>query len=821
MLGLWWTTFPWYEGYGPDGTPVPKEKGVSAPPRAGEMLGVGGIAASADRRAQTASAPTTSADTSSTDAHQPRQHHSRCPAQMYPLTPASVIASAGQWAATGGVNPEFRDKIKGEVAAQVKGWFSHKKTVTNRSNKNPFLDWLEGFERPGPAPRKLPLHKFYMQHPDYASRRGRKCAEELLAEEDEGTRRELAKELRRGARGGAHEPDAAKREACRMNLAQVVQPFLDGINKLTGLHVTLLHSGRTLDIGGSPGYKFHEWDPEGFKKNVMVHWMKFLAETAEHTATRIAPGSGGARWEVPAPMGMAMEVPVPPGSGNVASAAPEQSLTNIKESDGGHGRKRREHYARRDTLTDGVTHFIARSEALRQSYRPAMSWDPRMQELLESLPTDERRHRLYRLSRLHIEEFNHENNLSEECSAVRRAEACVRQRLRCWGRRNRRHAPARVPWATEHLQGPLRKSSRLTQALQDGGGPVGPDDEATEGDHGRQDEGEQRVGKEGGGEEYQDGENGEKGSPECEEGGGGNGAERKKKAEMRRLKAKGWRKEQAQGEQGELAEVDEGRMHVARGVSCGWFGRLAHDGENLDAAGGSLWIPDLALPSKPGLRPAEVAQWIKYGRSTTRETQVENHEKLLGHPGGNGMLTVLLPLVWWRRGEVKEVASEEWVAAVRDVAWVLKGLLSAANNKKRKAAGETGDETARKLRASYIEVLRNVHGSGTHFKVRPMASYATNASPAGGYPQLFGPSEAQANDAEKPPSKQFHAIPTPDSCRDILQFGPRLVSGYYTIILQHELQYQWVPAFDLDTPELLAAFHTRYPEKPGPEWEHI
>jgi hypothetical protein len=36
-----------------------------------------------------------------------------------------------------------------------------------------------------------------------------------------------------------------------------------------------------LNIGDSPGYKFHEWDPEGYKKNVMVHWMRFLAETAE------------------------------------------------------------------------------------------------------------------------------------------------------------------------------------------------------------------------------------------------------------------------------------------------------------------------------------------------------------------------------------------------------------------------------------------------------------------------------------------------------------------------------------------------------------
>jgi hypothetical protein len=25
----------------------------------------------------------------------------------------------------------------------------------------------------------------------------------------------------------------------------------------------------------------------------------------------------------------------------------------------------------------------------------------------------------------------------------------------------------------------------------------------------------------------------------------------------------------------------------------------------------------------------------------------------------------------------------------------------------------------------------------------------------------------------------------------------------------------------LDAPELLAEFHTRYPDKPGPEWEQI
>ncbi|KAJ7481079.1 hypothetical protein B0H11DRAFT_1724725, partial [Mycena galericulata] len=48
----------------------------------------------------------------------------------------------------------------------------------------------------------------------------------------------------------------------------------------------------------------------------------------------------------------------------------------------------------------------------------------------------------------------------------------------------------------------------------------------------------------------------------------------------------------------------------------------------------------------------------------------------LVRPGGNGMLTVLLGLAWWYKTEGKTTA--EWVAAVKDVAWVLGGLLSEA-----------------------------------------------------------------------------------------------------------------------------------------------
>jgi hypothetical protein len=51
------------------------------------------------------------------------------------------------------------------------------------------------------------------------------------------------------------------------------------------------------------------------------------------------------------------------------------------------------------------------------------------------------------------------------------------------------------------------------------------------------------------------------------------------------------------------------------------------------------------------------------------------------HPGANGLLMVLLPLVWWREGEPGNAAGEDWLSAVRDVSWVLERLLSAAKAK--------------------------------------------------------------------------------------------------------------------------------------------
>ncbi|KAJ7312914.1 hypothetical protein DFH08DRAFT_717092, partial [Mycena albidolilacea] len=122
------------------------------------------------------------------------------------------------------------------------------------------------------------------------------------------------------------------------------------------------------------------------------------------------------------------------------------------------------------------------------------------------------------------------------------------------------------------------------------------------------------------------------------------------------------------------------------------------------------------LPSPGKVRPEEVHQWLKNARSTTKKVIVKSHEMLvkdwwnwwsalapawrekdgvgrpkigeengewgdLIHPGANGLLMVLLPLVWWREGEPGNAAGEDWLSAVRDVSWVLERLLSAAKAK--------------------------------------------------------------------------------------------------------------------------------------------
>ncbi|TFK81530.1 hypothetical protein K466DRAFT_604430 [Polyporus arcularius HHB13444] len=103
------------------------------------------------------------------------------------------------------------------------------------------------------------------------------------------------------------------------------------------------------------------------------------------------------------------------------------------------------------------------------------------------------------------------------------------------------------------------------------------------------------------------------------------------------------------------------------------------------------------------LRPAAIADWMRLDRrvhakvpklppSGARWTaQVGSGEGPwddLVQPGQNGMLLVLLSLVWWY-GIVEESSRGDWDAAVRDVAWVLDQMVLAqleVPSKKRKDA---------------------------------------------------------------------------------------------------------------------------------------
>ncbi|KAJ7869750.1 hypothetical protein B0H14DRAFT_3440495 [Mycena olivaceomarginata] len=315
-----------------------------------------------------------------------------------------------KWPATSGVDPALEGVIKAQTIAQIKRWFSHQKTMANRESKNPFMDWLDTFERLH-VPRKLPLHKFYMQWEEYAALVKErfnekwplagletnfaldfccKCAKELLDDEEEEVRAELAEALDAeheaamaeyhgcaDAMSNPEAPSKGRMDACRTNLATVAQPFLDGIAKLTGFHVTLLagagppqgserlHAGRTVPIGGVLGQKFSEWDMMGFKKNVLGQFMRYLLETNEHSATREVPGTGGVTWAAP-------PLPAAPANGTQMDVDADAAGSSDRDNNGSgrsRGGKSRRAWAKaqerlevagRDPIPSGVKKVIAR-----------------------------------------------------------------------------------------------------------------------------------------------------------------------------------------------------------------------------------------------------------------------------------------------------------------------------------------------------------------------------------------------------------------------------------------------------------------------------
>ncbi|KAJ7876460.1 hypothetical protein B0H14DRAFT_3436547 [Mycena olivaceomarginata] len=460
MWPSWWALFPWYTAV-PGATIPAASATLAAPPAengggasasdsssmavdadvdaaAGAAAGAAAkVGADMDASAGNGASPSGDVDTSAGGG-----------LSVNGLTAAEEAAAKSidlvKWPATGGVDPALEGVIKAQTIVQIKRWFSHQKTTANRESKNPFVDWLDTFERLH-VPRKLPLHKFYMQREEYAA-----LVEERFNEKWPlaGLETNFALDFRCKC---AKELLDEEEEECRTNLATVVQPFLDGIAKLTGFHVTLLAGAGPPQ--GSERFTLTmlhagQWDMVGFKKNVLGQFMRYLLETNEHSATREVPGTGGVTWAAP---------PLPPlpqmghrwtstqtrvGSGTppdgarpVASAAPAPIVTTMGAERAWAKAQERLEVAGRDTIPGGVKKVIARkyaqpeprsSSTAQLEPRPSSTADAvesytrvaqrvradaAMRDLLQTLPTNERRERVYQLARLGSGEFMRENAL--------------------------------------------------------------------------------------------------------------------------------------------------------------------------------------------------------------------------------------------------------------------------------------------------------------------------------------------------------------------------------------------------------------------------
>jgi hypothetical protein len=126
MFPLWWAQFPWYEGYGPDGRPLPEADASSGTPDAFTASATT-LSATTDRSSAldaTTSAldATTSAldaTTSALDATTSAPDATADGTANAPtVPPAQGGASADfAFAGTGGVNPAFEKEIKVDIIA--------------------------------------------------------------------------------------------------------------------------------------------------------------------------------------------------------------------------------------------------------------------------------------------------------------------------------------------------------------------------------------------------------------------------------------------------------------------------------------------------------------------------------------------------------------------------------------------------------------------------------------------------------------------------------------------------------------------------------
>ncbi|KAJ7219929.1 hypothetical protein GGX14DRAFT_559743 [Mycena pura] len=163
------------------------------------------------------------------------------------------------------------------VEEKIINWFSRKRSQLNPNN--PFQPMLKQLRAPqGPAPRRIPIHQFYMAQAEFApniaaefKRLGYEdkpmvdhinlrnvIAKEMLKNEPEEVQMRMKREveeeyveaLERHQAGleGLPSPDEADQAEARQRMASVAQQFLDLLQAYTGYHLTLL-AGRVSSTG--------------------------------------------------------------------------------------------------------------------------------------------------------------------------------------------------------------------------------------------------------------------------------------------------------------------------------------------------------------------------------------------------------------------------------------------------------------------------------------------------------------------------------------------------------------------------------------------
>jgi hypothetical protein len=223
----------------------------------------------------------------------------------------------------------------------MRSYFNNKRNQSRLTNV--FGPWLANLRKPvGPMPKVINLNQFYMKHPrhkekvaaEYVARYPRgpvgnnaikernRIAAEMLDSEPHEVREALKKEAAEELKAAKERHEEARRglpsdvpedieeyvrsffifknrsnsrSRARANLGRVIQPLIDGIRMYTKTSITILVGSPPSEEGGNYFVKvlnsgtttdtstpkdFHDWDEQGFKTNIVQHFLRFLSHTS-------------------------------------------------------------------------------------------------------------------------------------------------------------------------------------------------------------------------------------------------------------------------------------------------------------------------------------------------------------------------------------------------------------------------------------------------------------------------------------------------------------------------------------------------------------